>query len=300
MRFIPKVKEPIVESVTVTEAEVNPLETNGVDLSYDEQYKQAILRAIGSETSAHVEYDQILALEPHVSTKALVDLFHDTLIDIRDEEMKHIAQLTTKISEVPEMKASFEAGEEEAETGEDKETSNQDETKEETEENEKEEVKESVELLTEAVQTNRLYDTYTISQIIADKLGLNDKQYEIIEDMFRYADDELEAGEVDSYLVKISEYFRISDHKLEEIENAIIASNDPIADRKSEFADDIQSDIYDIENTIEKVSSIAAKEKLYSVIEYLKNLEYNGEKEVGWSVRHSMFGSRNPKKRIVA
>lgn len=300
MRFIPKVKEPIVESVTVTEAEVNPLETNGVDLSYDEQYKQAILKAIGSETSAHVEYDQILALEPHVSTKALVDLFHDTLIDIRDEEMKHIAQLTTKISEVPEMKASFEAGEEEAETGEDKETSNQDETEEETEENEKEEVKESVKLLTEAVQTNRLYDTYTISQIIADKLGLNDKQYEIIEDMFRYADDELEASEVDSYLAKVSEYFRISDHKLEEIENAIIASNDPIADRKSEFADDIQSDIYDIENTIEKVSSIAAKEKLYSVIEYLKNLEYNGEKEVGWSVRHSMFGGRNPKKRIVA
>lgn len=300
MRFIPKIKEPVVESVTVTEAEVNPLETNGVDLSYDEQYKQAILKAIGSETSAHVEYDQILALEPHVSTKALVDLFHDTLIDIRDEEMKHIAQLTTKISEVPEMKASFEAGEEEAETGEDKETSNQDETEEETEENEKEEVKESVELLTEAVQTNRLYDTYTISQIIADKLGLNDKQYEIIEDMFRYADDELEAGEVDSYLVKISEYFRISEHKLEEIENAIIASNDPIADRKSEFADDIQSDIYDIENTIEKVSSIAAKEKLYSVIEYLKKLEYNGEKEVGWSVRHSMFGGRNPKKRIVA
>lgn len=300
MRFIPKIKELVVESVTVTEAEVNPLETNGVDLSYDEQYKQAILKAIGSETSAHVEYDQILALEPHVSTKALVDLFHDTLIDIRDEEMKHIAQLTTKISEVPEMKASFEAGEEEAETGEDKETSNQDETEEETEENEKEEVKESVELLTEAVQTNRLYDTYTISQIIADKLGLNDKQYEIIEDMFRYADDELEAGEVDSYLVKISEYFRISEHKLEEIENAIIASNDPIADRKSEFADDIQSDIYDIENTIEKVSSIAAKEKLYSVIEYLKKLEYNGEKEVGWSVRHSMFGGRNPKKRIVA
>jgi hypothetical protein len=73
-----------------------------------------------------------------------------------------------------------------------------------------------------------------------------------------------------------------------------------MADRKNEFEDDIQSDIYDIENTIEKVSSIAAKEKLYSVIEYLKKLEYNGEKEVGWSVRHSMFGGRNPKKRIIA
>ena len=296
MRFIPKIKEPVVESVTVTEAEVNPLETNGVDLSYDEQYKQAILKAIGSETSAHVEYDQILALEPHVSTKALVDLFHDTLIDIRDEEMKHIAQLTTKISEVPEMKASFEAGEEEAETGEDKEASNQ----EETEENEKEGVKESVELLTEAVQINRSYETYNISRIIADKLGLNDKQYEIIEDIFRYADDELEASEVDSYLAKVAKYFRISNHKLEEIENAIIASENPMGDRKEEFYDDIYSDIYHIEDTIEKVSSVAAKEKLYSVIEYLKKLEYNGEKDVGWSVRHAMFGGKNPKKRIVA
>ena len=51
---------------------------------------------------------------------------------------------------------------------------------------------------------------------------------------------------------------------------------------------------------MENVYSIAAKEKLFDVIQYLKKLEYNGEKEIGWSVRHSAFGGNNPKKRIIA
>lgn len=283
----------LVRKTVLKEAEANPLETIDVDLSYDEQYKQAILKAIASETSAYTEYSQIIAIEPHVSEKSLVDKFHDTLVDISNEEMKHIAQLTTKISEVPGMKDAYEAGKKEAETGVDKENS------EEKDENSKEKVTESV-MLTEAVQPNRLYDSYTVQQIIADNLGLNDTQYEKIEDIFRYADDELTAEQVDSYIQEVRSIFTMSDAKLDKIENDIIASTDPQISRQNEFKDDIQSDIYNIENTMENVYSVAAKEKLYQVIQYLKGLEYNGDRDIGWTTKHSIFGGNNPKKKIIA
>ena len=207
--------------------------------------------------------------------------------------MKHIAQLTTKISEVPGMKDAYEAGKKEAETGVDKENS------EEKDENSKEKVTESV-MLTEAVQPNRLYDSYTVQQIIADNLGLNDTQYEKIEDIFRYADDELTAEQVDSYIQEVRSIFTMSDAKLDKIENDIIASTDPQVSRQNEFKDDIQSDIYNIENTMENVYSVAAKEKLYQVIQYLKGLEYNGDRDIGWTTKHSIFGGDNPKKKIIA
>ena len=283
----------LVRKTVLKEAEANPLETIDVDLSYDEQYKQAILKAIASETSAYTEYSQIIAIEPHVSEKSLVDKFHDTLVDISNEEMKHIAQLTTKISEVPGMKDAYEAGKKEAETGVDKENS------EEKDENSKEKVTESI-MLTEAVQPNRLYDSYTVQQIIADNLGLNDTQYEKIEDIFRYADDELTAEQVDSYIQEVRSIFTMSDAKLDKIENDIIASTDPQISRQNEFKDDIQSDIYNIENTMENVYSVAAKEKLYQVIQYLMGLEYNGDRDIGWTTKHSIFGGDNPKKKIIA
>ena len=283
----------LVRKTVLKEAEANPLETIDVDLSYDEQYKQAILKAIASETSAYTEYSQIIAIEPHVSEKSLVDKFHDTLVDISNEEMKHSAQLTTKISEVPGMKDAYEAGKKEAETGVDKENS------EEKDENSKEKVTESI-MLTEAVQPNRLYDSYTVQQIIADNLGLNDTQYEKIEDIFRYADDELTAEQVDSYIQEVRSIFTMSDAKLDKIENDIIASTDPQISRQNEFKDDIQSDIYNIENTMENVYSVAAKEKLYQVIQYLKGLEYNGDRDIGWTTKHSIFGGNNPKKKIIA
>ena len=71
MRFIPK--------KVLTEAEANPLETNGLDLSYDEQYKQAILKAVASEANATTEYSQILALEEKVSNKLLEQLHHELI-----------------------------------------------------------------------------------------------------------------------------------------------------------------------------------------------------------------------------
>lgn len=278
----------------LTEAEINPLETNGVDLSYDEQYKQAIIKAVASESSATVEYDQILALEEKVSNKELVNHFHDTLVDLKNEEVKHIAQLTTKISEIPEMKDAFDAGVEEASSG--KEVSTEKNDKEKDEDTNKKESSE----LTEAVAKNRLYSTEQVCQIIANVLNLNNEQYDIIEDIFKYADEELQPEEVDNYLAEVSKYFTISETKFDNIENLIIASQDPKLSRKMDFDSDIASDISTIEDTIEKVYSVAAKEKLFDVINYLKSLEYDGDKESGWLPQHSIIGGNKPTKRIIA
>lgn len=289
-----------ISKKSLKEAEINPLETNNVDLSYDEQYKQAIIKAVASESSATVEYDQILALEEKVSNKELVDHFHDTLADLKNEEVKHIAQLTTKISEIPEMKDAFDAGVEEASSG--KEVSTEENEKEEqktNDENKKTDKKESVQL-TEAVAKNRLYNTEKVCQVIDQVLNLNNDQYEILETIFKYADDELQPEEVDKYLTEVSKYFTISDTKLDNIENLIIATQDPRLSRKMDFDSDIASDISTLEDTIEKVYSLAAKEKLFNLINYLKSLEYDGDKSVGWLPEHSIIGGNKPTKRIIS
>lgn len=289
MRFIPK--------KVLTEAEANPLETNGLDLSYDEQYKQAILKAVASEANATTEYSQILALEEKVSNKELIEHFHDTLEDLKNEEIKHIAQLTTKISEIPDMREAYNAGVEEANSGEET-SADEKEDKAEDEENKKEDVKESVQLK-EAVEPGRKYDTYSVQQAIANVLNLNDKQYEIIEDLFRFADDELTAEEVDNYIEQLKSYFEISANKQDNIENIIIQSTDPQLGRKEDFSSDIKYDISTIEDAIEKVYSLAAKEKLFTVIDYLKGLEYDGDKNVGWRPEQTL-NVRNGQKRIIA
>ena len=279
MRCIPKQKPILTESVKLKEAEVNPLENAVKDTPATELYAQAIIKALASESSAEVEYTQILSLEDKCESW-IVDMFHDTLTDIRNEEIKHIAQLTEKISQLPNIKEDFDKGTEEAKSGKD--------------------ISESVTELKEAVQDQRLYDTWKIEQVIAEELGLTDKQYELVEDIFRHAEDELTPQEVDNYLIELRKIFTISDAKFNRLENAIIATDDPINDRKNEFKDDIDSDISSIENIMDNVYSIAAKEQLYKVIQYLRALEYNGEKEIGWNTSHSIFGGRNPKKKIVA
>lgn len=295
MRFIPKKKE------ILTESDVNPLDINNVDLSYDESYKQAILAAIASETAAFNEYDQILSLESKVTERSLVDNFHDTIVDIRDEEMKHLAQLTTKISNVDQMKDAYEAGKKEAETNKEQPAEEKsEESNEETQENTKEEVKESVQVLTEAVQKDRTYDNWQVSQIISKALNLNDRQFEYVENEFRLYEDEMTAEEVDRALANLSEIFNISDAKLDNIENQIIATENPIESRKEEFKSDIGSDISILENAMDNVYSVAAKEKLYAAIQYLKELQYDGDKDTGWTTQHSAFNGKYNKKRIVA
>ena len=163
MRFIPKKK-------LLTETDANPLEVNQIDLSHDKQYVEAILKAIASETGAIVEYEQILAIESKISNKNLVNLFHDTLIDIKNEEIKHLAQLNEKVSQAPDLKEKYADGVEEAKSGKDKENDNEEDKTE-----EKELQTESVNL-DENVPEDRTYDAENIAQLIARKYTLTDEQ----------------------------------------------------------------------------------------------------------------------------
>lgn len=272
MRFIPKQKKVLTESVILTETEANPLDAEVSNSSSDDQYKQAILRAIGSETAADVEYSQILGLEDDVSDE-LKDLFHDTLVDIRNEEIKHIAQLTEKVSQIPDMKDAFEAGKKEAETGKDV---------------SQEEVK-------EAVQEGRMYYVEDVKEAIGKYLW-NTDQYMEMEDILKYANDDLRPEEVDNYLERVVEVFNLSPEQLKDIEETIVNSKDPAISRQEEFKSDISDDIDTLKYVFEKLYTVAAGEKLREVIKYLENLEYDGDIDTAWTYRQL---ENNNKKRVL-
>ena len=156
--------------------------------SKDADYKQAILTAIGSETGAWNEYNTILEMEKDVSSD-LVEHFHNTIEDIRNEEMKHIGQLTEKASELPDMKDAYEAGKKEAEEGNEESLDNNKETEEKpAEEEQKEEVKESVQL-TESVEektpdNTRRFDSDTILDIILNTFDPTPNAEQVIYQLF--------------------------------------------------------------------------------------------------------------------
>lgn len=280
-RFIPK-KQTLTEAIvskTLVEVEENPLQTLPLDVSYDEQFLQAVMGAISSEVSATTEYDQILQIAPKVSKKELADKITPVIEDIKNEEIKHLAQLNTLISELPELKDAYDAGVKEVETGKEQPVEN------------KEEVKESV-------PENRTYNGYAVGQIIGNYLNLNERQFEIVDELF--PDDELEAWQVDDALQRIARNFALDSTVLDEIENQIIASRSPTLDRQDDFKSDIESDISMIENLLDQVYSVAAKERLYEVISSLRALEHDGSKDTGWRQEHSIIGGKNPTKRIIA
>ena len=274
MRFIPKKKEIIVET------ETNPLETDSVDLSYDEQYTQAIMKAVASESGAIVEYEQILALEPNVSKKSLVNLFHDTLIDIKNEEIKHFAQLNTQLSKAPSLKNSYERGKEEANSGVDKSS--------EEKQEESSNFTESINGIKEAVPQNRSYDSDNIAQLIAGKYQLTDEQYEDIRDLLDpLHSDEISAEEVDAGLEQIAVKYEFTREEKDEIENEIIAkASNPMGDRQQEFKDDISFDINTLEDLLDEFNTYAAQQRIKKVIEELKAIEYNGEKDITWNPKY--------------
>ena len=274
MRFIPKKKEIIVET------ETNPLETNSVDLSYDEQYTQAIMKAVASESGAIVEYEQILALEPNVSKESLVNLFHDTLIDIKNEEIKHFAQLNTQLSKAPSLKNSYERGKEEANSGVDKSS--------EEKQEESSNLTESINGIKEAVPQNRSYDSDNIAQLIAGKYQLTDEQYEDIRDLLDpLHSDEISAEEVDAGLEQIAVKYEFTREEKDEIENEIIAkASNPMGDRQQEFKDDISFDINTLEDLLDEFNTYAAQQRIKKVIEELKAIEYNGEKDITWNPKY--------------
>ena len=260
--------------------------------SKDANYKQAILTAIGSETSAWNEYNTILEMEKDVSSD-LVKHFHNTLEDIRNEEMKHVGQLTTKVSEIPEMRDAYEAGKKEAEEGNEESLDN-------TEKSVKE-VKESVQLtesVTEKIPDNtRTFDSDAIFELILANFDPTPASETVIYRLFN-EDEELTAQEVDEKLAKVQAILNISPENMETLETLIIQSRDPVTDRVSEFKLDIDNDIGLIRDTIENVNSQAAVSYLQEVISKLEALEYNGEKDIGWQKSNTIYGN-NPTKKVI-
>ena len=281
MRFIPKKKE------VLTEADINPLDVNSVDLSYDEQYVQAIMKAVASESGAIVEYEQILALEPNVTKDSLIELFHDTLVDIKDEEIKHLAQLNTQLSKAPSLKDSYKDGKEEADSGEDKSEENTNENEKE-EQNESSDLTESVKTIKENVPQDRTYDSDNIAQLIASKYQLTDEQYEHIRDLLDpLYDDEISAEDVDRGLEKVFAEYEFTPEEREEIENIIVTNaSNPMGDRQQEFKDEIGYDINTLEDMIEDFNTYAAQRRIREVIEELKAIEYKGEKDIAWNPKY--------------
>lgn len=251
----------------LTEAEVNPLDVNGVDITIDSQYKQAILRAIASETAATVEYDQILALEPNVSEKKLVELFHDTLVDLRDEELKHLGQLTTKISEVPEMKDAYDAGVKEAESGEEQHVDTESEKTE-----EEKDVKESVD-------PNRKYHKEFTIDAIVHSLSLDDEDYEMLENDFAPFSDIMTAEEVDAALATIANKYHLNDQSIAIAEQEILKIKDPEVSAREDQQSQIADDLYALKNIFDDLQTDLAREAIDKLIVQLETakLSMNGE-----------------------
>lgn len=285
MRLIKK--QPLKEDYSVS-TENKKIMTS----SKDANYKQAILAAIGSETGAWNEYNTILEMEKDVSSN-LVEHFHDTLEDIRNEEMKHIGQLTTKVSEIPEMRDAYEAGKKEADEGNEESLDN-------TEKPAKE-VKESIQLtesVTEKIPDNtRTFDSDAIFELILANFDPTPASETVIYRLFN-EDEELTAQEVDEKLAKVQAILNISPENMETLETLIIQSRDPVTDRVSEFKLDIDNDIGLIRDTIENVNSQAAVSYLQEVIGKLEALEYNGEKDIGWQKSNTIYGN-NPTKKVI-
>ena len=269
--------------------------------SKDADYKQAILTAIGSETGAWNEYNTILEMEKDVSSD-LVEHFHNTIEDIRNEEMKHIGQLTEKASELPDMKDAYEAGKKEAEEGNEESLDNNKETEEKpAEEEQKEEVKESVQL-TESVEektpdNTRRFDSDTILDIILNTFDPTPNAEQVIYQLFNDGE-ELTAEQVDEKLAKVQAALNITPENMETLEVMIIQSKDPVVDRVQEFKLDIENDIGLIRNLIEDVNSQASVAYLQEVIAKLETLEYNSEQDIGWQKSNTIYGD-NPTKKVI-
>lgn len=293
MQFIKK--QPLKEDYSNTE------EKEVTTGSKDADYKQAILTAIGSETGAWNEYNTILEMEKDVSSD-LVEHFHNTIEDIRNEEMKHIGQLTEKASGLPDMKDAYEAGKKEAEEGNEESLDRDVETEEKpAEEEQKEEVKESVQL-TESVEektpdNTRRFDSDTILDIILNTFDPTPNAEQVIYQLFNDGE-ELTAEQVDEKLAKVQAALNITPENMETLEVMIIQSKDPVVDRVQEFRLDIENDIGLIRNLIEDVNSQAAVSYLQEVIAKLEALEYNGDKDTGWQKSNTIYGD-NPTKKVI-
>lgn len=247
MKFVPKTR--LVETMSA-----NPLDKavkDNQDITALAQ--EGILTAAAAETDAINQYTQILDMVDK-SEAWLGNLVKPTLEDIISEEKKHFAQLSTIVSKLPAFEKEFEAGTEEAETGEDKEEP-------------KEEVEESI-----AVKSSEEYNKYdldTIIKIITEETTMTSDYLYDHADAYNYVElDGLYPQQVDDFL----SLFTFNPETLEKIEQRIIAEADIEANNNLEKTDNIQSDISTLEALLDnKLFSQEAISGLQELIQNLKN-----------------------------
>lgn len=243
----------------LTEAGANPLDSNIIFSDNDRLLKEALLNAVASETAAIVEYEQIQALEAK-STPKYAKAIHDTLVDIKAEEEKHMAQLTECLKVFPEINENLKKGEEEYKTGEDKKN----------------------ESIKEAVEPNRLYKPEAIVDVISTLYHLNDDEYDNILSIFYTGEDEIEAPEVDAAIQKFASQYKLSVEEITELEQAINASINPTTERQEDFRSDLDFDIDRIRSLAEESYTVAARNRLLDLALKLEQIEYDGNKNTEW------------------
>jgi len=186
--------------------------------------QEGILTAAAAETDAINQYTQILDMVDK-SESWLGNLVKPTLEDIISEEKKHFAQLSTIVSKLPAFEKEFEAGEEEAETGKDK---------------EKEEVEESI--TTKSSEEYNKYDLDTIIKIVTEETTMTSDYLYDNADAYNYIElDGLYPQQVDDFL----SLFTFNPETLEKIEQRIVAEADIEANNAAEQKADEEEMIAD-------------------------------------------------------
>jgi len=268
-----KIKKEILTE-EVIEGEVEKEETSSdVMNSYEAQeeaktaaveYRNAILNAAESESNAIEEYEGILKMEEQTD-KEIVDLFHETIVHIKDEEKAHFQMLTEALSKFP----GFDV-EKELEDAKSKE--------------EKESVKESV----NSARTYSVWDVEDALWKMAPEPipeGISDP-LDLVRNAPEYSNntDEFSAEQAQKIINDAAALYSWTEAQVATVEEILNKTTSPAEERISEFKDDITSDIYQLQNLVdeEKITTEAAKEKIKQVIEYLNNLEYNGNINTVW------------------
>lgn len=148
------------------------------------------------------------------------------------------------------------------------------------EENEQEE-KESV---TEAVDPSKVYNGEKVSDIVSDYtvdlIGTDAaNELEMLSRSF-HAGEDYTAEQIDAELNKYS----IDPETREAIETEISQLTDAKIERQQEFKMDMDNDIGLLEELKDEMKTFAGRDRLINLIVALKNIEYDGQPGVCWSV----------------
>ena len=206
--------------------------------------QEGILTAAAAETDAINQYMQIIDMVDR-SEPWLGNLVKPTLEDIISEEKKHFAQLSTIVSKLPAFEKEFEAGKEEAETGEDKSEGEA--------EDKQEEVKESVE--EKAPETYTSFDLDIIVNYILDKENIENKD-QVLEDIMDKYPNEVYPYQVDEFLAALN----FDPETLDRIEKEIVAKANIDANAKAQKQADeaemISDALYALKELVEDEDNI--------------------------------------------